>query len=199
MAHTVTVAERPRRRPRTALVVIGVPVVVIGVTAAFGGLRAAPTGPAKTAVGRPIDQGPFTVTALNARTADVKQFSGPPKHSLIVTARVVNTSAKSWGIVTFLGGVVAEPKPGRYADADPMDSIGMISGAKTSDLHPRLPLDVQLVWALPAGTNPGDVTLAFRKWTYGQSFTNDTFDWTVTKQSPFTAKVTLPVRAGARS
>jgi hypothetical protein len=176
--------------------VLGVAALVIGVTAAFGGLRAAPGGPAKGTPGRPIDQGPFTVTVQNARTADVKQFSGPPKHSLVVTMRVLNTSAKSLGIISLLSGVVAEPKPGRYVDADTMDSTGVIAGAKTSYIHPRLPIDVQLVWALPANTTPPAVTLAFRKWAYGQSFTTDTFDWTVTKQSPFTAKVTLPVQAG---
>lgn len=176
--------------------VLGVAALVVGVTAAFGGLRAAPTGPAKGTVGRPIDQGPFTVTVLGARTADVKQFSGPPKHSLVVTVRVLNRSAKSFGMISLLEGVVAEPKPGRYVDADTMDSTGVIAGAKTSYIHPRLPLDVQLVWVLPANTTPPAVTLAFRKWAYGQSFTTDTFDWTVTKQSPFTAKVSLPVQAG---
>lgn len=196
MAHISPATEEPRRRLWTTLGVLGAAALVIGVTAAFGGLRAAPSGPAKVAVGRPIDQGPFTVTVLSVRTTEVKQFAGPAQHTLVITARVVNTSAKSLGIVSLLDGVAAEPKPGRYVDADLMASIGMIAGAKTSDLHPRLPLDVQLDWDLPANTTPPAVTLAFRQWTYGQSFSSDVFDWTVTKQSPITAKVTLPVRAG---
>jgi hypothetical protein len=198
LAHTIP-AEGPRRGLWTAAGAIGVLAVVVGVTAAFGGLRAAPTGPVTTAVGRPIEQGPFTVTVLNARTADVKQFSGPPKHGLIVTARVVNTSTKTWGILSFLGGVAAEPTPHRYLDADAMESSGVISGGKTSYIHPRLPVDVELVWALPAGTTPRTVTLGLRRWAYGQSFSTDVFEWTVDKAAPFAAKVTLPVRAGERS
>jgi hypothetical protein len=192
-------AERPRRGLRTTAGAVGVLAVVVGATAAFGGLRRAPAGPVTTPAGKPIDQGPFTVTVLNARAADIKRFGGPPKHSLIVTVRVVNTSAKSWGIVSFIGGVAAEPKPHRYADADPMDSGGKIAGATTSYLHPHLPLDVELVWALPAGTPPRTVTLGFRKWAYGQGFSTDVFEWTVGKTSPFAAKVTLPIRAGEGS
>jgi hypothetical protein len=43
------------------------------------------------------------------------------------------------------------------------------------------------------------VTVALRKWEYGQSFTTDTFYWSVTKQSPIMAKVSVPVRTGATS
>jgi hypothetical protein len=173
--------------------------VLIGVTAVFGGLRGRPNGPAKATAGHTIDQGLFKVEALSAHLQQIRQFSGPAKNALVMTAHVTNLDHKSRGVSDFLDGVAAEPQPGRYASADPGESTGRIAGSDTTEIHPGMPIDVQVVWTLPDRAAPRSVTVAFRQWSYGQSFTTDVFEWSVTKTSPVTAKVTLPVRAGARS
>jgi hypothetical protein len=113
--------------------------------------------------------------------------------------RVTDLGDESYGIGSFVHGLAAEPKPGKYAEADIMRSEGDINGEDTSSIHPRLPVIVQAVWVLGNAAAPPNVTIALRTWSYGQSFTTDTFYWSVTKQSPIKAKVSVPVRQGATS
>jgi hypothetical protein len=122
-----------------------------------------------------------------------------PSNTLVVRMLVDDRTHDSYGIGTFLGGVAAEPKPKSFAEPDSMKSEGDVQGNDTSTIHPRLPVVVQVRWSLPEGTTPKSATIAFRTWAYGQGFTEDTFYWSVTKQSPLTATVTVPVRAGATS
>ncbi len=175
-------------------------VVVVSLTWVTGGLAAKPHGIPVVGVGRTVDQGLFAVQVLDARTGRMRMHRfDPEKNLLVVRMRVTDQGDRSFGIPSFLGGMTAEPRPGKYADPDIMGSEGDVQGHDTSTIHPRLPVVVQVRWPLPDGTSPRSVTLAFRTWNYGQGFTDDTFYWSVTKQSPITAKVSLPVRTGATS
>lgn len=178
---------------------IAAAVVMLAVVGVLGGFRAQPGGPVRVTPGRVVDLGLFKVQITDARAGPIKLHSfDPAKNLLLVRMRVTNVGDKSYGMSSFTDGVVAEPRPGKYVSPDFMDSAGYIDGGMTSSIHPRLPITVQLVWPL-GNASPRTVTLALRQWTYGQSFTTDEFYWSVDKQAPFNAKVTLPVRQGATS
>jgi hypothetical protein len=196
--HTAT--EPRRRRPPVLLVVAGALAVVTAVTWAAGGLRARPGGPIVAKPGSVVSQGLFDVQVMDARAGRMKlgEFD-PLANLLVVRMRVTNRGGESYGVSSFVGGVAAEPHPGSYLQADIMRSQGDIQGEVTTSIDPRLPVVLQVVWPLGNATAPSTVTLALRKWEYGQSFTTDTFYWSVTKQSPITAKVSVPVHAGATS
>ncbi|MGH3380370.1 MAG: hypothetical protein ACRDP6_37110 [Actinoallomurus sp.] len=182
------------------LAVMGVLAVLLAVAGVFGGFRAQAGGPVAVKAGSTVDQGLFHVQVMDARSGRMKLSSFDPlRNLLLVRMRVTNTGDKSFGISSFLDGVAAESKPGTYLQPDFTASEGDIDGQVTSSIHPRLPVTVQLVWPLGNATAPRTVTLALRQWDYGQSFTSDTFYWSVTKQSPIKAKVAVPVRMGATS
>jgi hypothetical protein len=190
-------APKPRRT-RIVLAVLGVLVLLVAVTAATGGLRAQPHGPKRTVAGHTVNQGLFDVQIMDARAGQIKlaEFS-PAANLLIVRMKVTNLGDKSYGISSFVEGVPAEPKHGRFAEADLMGSRAQIEGQPTTELHPRLPAVVEAVWRLGNAPAPSTVTVALRSWEYGQGFTSDEFYWSVTKESPLTAEVTVPVRPGA--
>jgi hypothetical protein len=183
------------------LVVLAVLLVLTAVLWAAGGLRARASGPVAVRPGGVADQGAFAVQVLDARAGHMKTSDFEPvANLLVVRMRVTNRADRSYGIVSFLQGIVAEPRPGRYVKADVMKSEGHIGDEVTSTIHPRLPVTVELVWPMGDATPaPRTVKLALRRWEYGQSFTTDTFYWSVTSVSPIAATVTVPVRAGATS
>jgi hypothetical protein len=191
---------KPRRRLRASLVIIGLLVVLAAITGAAGGLRAQPHGPVQSVAGRTVNQGVFDVQILDARSGRMKLSSfDPVSNLLIVRMRVTDLGDKSFGVSSFIQGVAAEPKPGKYAEPDLMASQGDIDGQETDEIHPRLPVVVQVVWKLGDAIAPRTLTVALRLWEYGQSFTTDEFYWSVTKQSPIKAEVKVPVRLGATS
>jgi hypothetical protein len=175
-------------------------VVLTAVIWVAGGLKAQPGGPVASKPGRTIGQGLFNVQIMDARAGRMKINSFDPlANLLVVRMRVTNLGDQSYGISSFLGGIAAEPQHGKYLEADFMRSQGYANDQVTSSIHPRLPVVVQLVWPLGNATAPRTATLALRTWEYGQSFTTDTYYWSVTKQSPISAEVAVPVRAGATS
>jgi hypothetical protein len=182
------------------LAVLGVLALLIAVAGVFGGLKAQNSGPQRATAGKTVDQGLFDVQIMDARAGRMRLSSFDPiSNLLLVRMRVTNQGKQTYGVSTFLDGIAAEPKPHRYVAADLMKSEGDAAGEETSSLHPHLPVIVQAVWPLPEGTTPSSVTVALREWDYGQSFTTDTIYWSVTKQSPIQAEVSVPVRAGATS
>jgi hypothetical protein len=182
------------------LVILGALVLLTAVTWAVGGLKAHPGGPVQTKVGRVVGQGLFDVQIMDARAGRMKINSFDPlTNLLVVRMRVTNLGDRSFGIASFLEGVAAEPRHGKYVTPDFMRSQGYAGDQVTSSIHPRLPVTVQLAWPLGNATAPRTATLALRTWEYAQSFTTDTFYWSVTKQSPIAAEVAVPVRAGATS
>jgi hypothetical protein len=200
VAHHDRSETTPRRKPTVLLSVVGVLTVTIALAGAFGGLGARPSGPDVVSPGATVDQGLFKVQVLDARSGRFKIGAfGKADNKLIVRTRVTNTGDRSWGVGSFLSGLVAEPKPGKYVQADLMQSNGDLLGGTTTEIHPRLPVVVQLVWPLPETTTPRSVTLALRAWQHGQAFSSNEISWSVTSTSPVTATVTLPVRPGATS
>jgi hypothetical protein len=190
----------PRRRPRVFLMVVAGLVVLLAVTGATGGLKAKPGGPTAAKPGGVVGQGLFDVQVMDARAGRMKLNTfDTPANLLLVRMRVTNVGDQSYGVSAFLDGVAAEPRHGRYLQPDLTRSTVLIEGKPTTEIHPRLPVVLQLAWPLGDATAPSVATLALRKWEYGQSFTTDTFYWSVTKQSPITAEVAVPVRAGATS
>jgi hypothetical protein len=190
----------PRRGPLVTAAVAGALALLVAVLGVLGGLDTRSSTPPRVGPGATVDQGLFKVQVLDARAGRIKVNSfEPAKNVLITRLRVTNLGDRSRGVSTFLAGLVAEPAPGRQVAADSMDSEGKVGDANTTEIHPRLPVEVQALWSLPTGTAPRSVTLALRTWVYGQSFTSDTFDWTVGKASPLTARAVLPVRTGATS
>jgi hypothetical protein len=182
------------------LVIVAALVLLTAVLWVAGGLRAQPGGPVAAGPGRVVGQGLFDVQVMDARAGRMKiNTFDPPANLLVVRMRVTNLGKESYGISSFLNGVAAEPQHGKYLAADLMRSQGYARDQVTSYIHPRLPMTVQLVWPLGDATTPRTATLALRRWEYGQSFTTDTFYWSVTKQSPIAAEVAVPVRAGATS
>lgn len=174
--------------------------VLLAVTWAAGGLKAQPSGPAAARPGAVVGQGLFDVQVMDARAGRMKISAfDTPANLLVVRMRVTDLGGQSYGLSSFLDGVAAEPKPGRYVQPDLMRSQGVIGGQPTSEIHPRLPVVVELVWPLGDATAPRTATVALRTWDYGQSFTTDTFYWSVTKESPITAEVAVPVRTGVTS
>jgi hypothetical protein len=182
------------------LVVVAALAILIAGTWAAGGLRAQPSGPASGRPGAVMNQGLFDIQILDARAGSMKLHEfDPAANLLIVRMRVTDLGGESYGVGSFIHGIVAESKPGKYVEADYMRSEGDVNGEETSSIHPRLPVVVQVVWVLGNAAAPPKVTVALRTWEYGQSFTTDTFYWSVTKQSPIKAKVSVPVRQGATS
>jgi hypothetical protein len=175
----------PRSKRRVLLVVVAVLAILTAGIWAAGGLRAQPSGPE---------------SGLDARAGNMKLHEfDPAANILVVRMRVTDLGKESYGIGSFVHGIVAEPHPGKYAEADLMRSEGDIDGQETSTIHPRLPVTVQVVWVLGNAAAPTKITVALRTWEYGQSFTTDTIYWSVTKQSPIKAEISVPVRQGATS
>lgn len=196
MPPTDSDGEGPRRRPLGAAVGVGVPALLLGVAAIFGGLRAQATGPVKAAAGSTVDQGLFKVAVLDAHLERRKSdLSGTTAKVLVVRMHVALKDGTSHGLDEFLDGMVAEPKPGVYVDADQSMTIGRIAGAATTGIHPRMPIDVLAAWPIPATATPRTVTIALRRWAHQQGFTSPTYYWYAGKSSPYAATVTLPVRA----
>jgi hypothetical protein len=189
-----------RRRPRVLVSVVIVLAVATAVAWVTGGLRAKPSAIAMVGPGKVVDQGLFKVRILDARAGVLKVHSfDTPANLLVVRMQVTDVGDQSYGISSFLNGLVAESKPGTYVQADLMQSEGDVHGSLTSTIHPRLPVTLQVRWKLPKDTTPRSVAIVLRQWSYGQGFTDETFYWNVTKDSPIAAKVTVPVRAGATS
>jgi hypothetical protein len=198
VAHLDEPGTKHRRRPYV-LTGVGVAVLMLAVAGVLGGFRSQPSGPETAGPGAVVQQGLFDVQVTDARAGRMKLSTyDPVRNLLLVRMRVTDLGKQSYGISTFLSGVVAEPKPGTYLAPDLLGSEGYIEGQVTSTLHPRIPITVQLVWPL-GDANPQRVTLALREWSYGQSFTSDEYYWSTGKSSPVKAKVTLPVRRGATS
>lgn len=188
------------RRLVVSVIVAGAFLLVTAGLWAAGGLRARPSGPEQVRAGHAVNQGLFDVQVIDARAGRLKLGSfDPPANLLAVRMKVTDTGDQSYGVSTFLDGVAAEPRHGTYLDADLMRSQGYAGNQVTSTIHPRLPVTLQLVWVLGGSTAPRTVRLALREWEYGQGFTTDEFSWSVSKQSPITAEVTVPVHTGARS
>lgn len=186
------------RRPLVWLGVVVALAVVVALTWVTGGLAAKPHTVPVLGPGRTVDQGLFAVQVLDARAGRMRTHEfDPEKNLLVVRVRVTDQGERSYGVSSFAGGVAAEPHLGAYAEPDPMRSEGDVQGHDTSTIHPRLPVVVQLRWPLPRTAAPSSVTLVLRAWDHGQSFTDDTFSWSVGKRSPIRAKVTVPVRTGA--
>lgn len=178
---------------------IAVAVVMLGVVGALGGFRSKPGGPDTVKPGAVVHQGLFDVQVTDARAGQLKINSfDPGRNLLLLRMRVTNLGRQSYGITTFMDGLAAEPKPGKYLQPELMDSQGYIDGQVTSTIHPRLPITVQLVWPL-GDAHPRSVTLALREWTYSQGFTSDEYYWSSGKGAAIKAKVTLPIRQGATS
>lgn len=201
---TVTIGpvSAVEKRSRSGLPAVAGVLAVLGlatgVTAALGGLRREPSGPARTGPGQPVDVSLFKVVPLDARMTTIREYGGPPKNAVTVRAQVTDLGDRSWGITSFLDGVSAEPRPGRLADPDGLESTGVIAGEQTAEIHPRMPIEVRMVWTLPKGLSLRNLTVVFRQWSYGQSFTSDEFEWTIGHGSPVAAEVTFPVRPGGR-
>ncbi len=200
VAHTPDTETAPRRKPRVALVVLGALVILVAVVWVAGGLRAQPNAIAAVRPGATVDQGAYAVRVLDARAGRMKiNTYDAPANILVVRMLVTDQTPDSHGVGTFLEGVAGEPKPGSFIAPDTMKSEGDVQGNDTSTIHPRLPVIVQVRWPLAEDTTPSTVKIAFRSWAYGQGFTDDDFNWTVTKQSPIKATVSVPVRTGATS
>jgi hypothetical protein len=182
------------------LVVVAVLAILTAGIWAAGGLRAQPSGPESGRPGAVVNQGLFDIQILDARAGTMKLHEfDPAANILVVRMRVTDLGKESYGIGSFVHGIAAGPRPGKYAEADLMRSEGDINGEETSTIHPRLPVTVQVVWVLGNTAAPPKITVALRTWEYGQSFTTDTIYWSVTKQSPIKAEISVPVRQGATS
>jgi hypothetical protein len=178
---------------------IAVAVVMLAVVGVLGGFRARPGGPDTAKPGTVVHQGLFDVQVTDARAGRLKLSTyDPVRNLLLVRMRVTNLGNQSYGLSTFMDGVAAEPKPGKFLQPDFLGSQGYIGGQVTSTIHPRMPITVQLVWPL-GDASPRSVTLVLREWSYGQSFTSDEYYWSSGKSAPVKADVTLPVREGATS
>ena len=189
-----------RRKWPVVLAISGALAILVAVTGVFGGLREQDSGPYQAKPGATVDQGVFDVQVLDVRAGHMKLHEFDQAANLLIARmRVTNRGDQSYGVGSFVHGIAAEPKSGTYAEADVMRSEGVINGEETGSIHPRLPVIVQVVWALGNAAAPPKVTVALRTWEYGQSFTTDTLYWSVTKQSPITAKVSFPVRQRATS
>jgi hypothetical protein len=192
--------EAKPRRLRVTLIVIGALALLAAVTWAAGGMRPRSAGPVRTVAGRTVNQGLYDVQVLDARSGRIKPDSySPPANLLLVRMRVTDLGDKSYGVGSFIEGVAVELSPGKYLPADFVNSSGYVYGQKTTEIHPRLPVEVTVVWQLGTATVPRTVPVALKLWEYDQSFTTDEFNWSVTKQSPIKAKVSVPVRLGATS
>lgn len=199
MAPNAPAQNTRRRRLPVTLGVAGLLALVIGVTAAFGGLGDKPDGPVRAAPRTTVDQGLFDVKVLKAQAGPTDAGFGKKKNALTVWMHVANKDKETRSLTEFMDGVATEPSLAKYGRADFLMSTGESEGQTTTAIHPRMPIDVKLVWPLPNNTALRSVTVDFRKWEYGQSFTTDQFEWTVYSGSPIAAKVTLPVRAGGGS
>jgi hypothetical protein len=178
---------------------IAVAVAMLAVAGVLGGFRARPGGPGTAKPGTVVNQGLFDVQITDARAGRMKLSTyDPVRNLLLVRMRVENLGKQSYGVSTFMDGIVAVPKPGKYLQADFLGSQGYIGGEETSTIHPRMPITVQLVWPL-GDASPRSVTLALREWSYSQSFTTDEYYWSSGKSAPVKVNVTLPVREGATS
>ncbi len=140
--------------------VAAVAIIAVGVTAALGGFRKATVKSTlpQYGSGQTVDNGALRITPLRAWVA--RHQPGRPaydfvkKHYLVLQLRVENTTNTS--STTFLSqDVVLLPtdlKRGAKSDGIKSNleqyardhSIGV-------DLHPRLPVEVDLVWELPPG------------------------------------------------
>jgi hypothetical protein len=196
--HSDESAEETRRRPLvwlTVLATLGGAVTVLGMA---GGLAATPGKPRQAGPNTAVDQGRFTVTVLGARVGMVKGlFSQAAKRSLIVKMRVVNNGTDTASVdVSFVHGLVGEPKPGTYKEVPDGNATATTSdGSKTSSIEPGLPVTAEVSWELPAGTTPAKMTLALRQWEYHPGFTDVEYIWFMTKSSPVMAEITVPVQA----
>ena len=197
MSPTPPPGKRSRPRLLVTAATLGAFGLVIAVAAVFGGLRAQPHDPAKGGAGTSFDQGLFTVELLDAGTGHEKSaLDNKRTKVLAVRMRVTLKDDTSHAVSEFLDGVMAEPKPGSYVAADTMLTTGLIGGESTSEIHPRMPIEVRAVWKIPETSAPSTVTIALRQWDYRQGFTTPEYYWYAGKSSPYTAKVGLPVRAG---
>ncbi|MCO5996140.1 hypothetical protein [Actinoallomurus rhizosphaericola] len=189
--------DRTRPRLRVTAATLGAFGLVIAVVAVFGGLRAQSHAPAKGGPGKTFDQGLFTVDVLDARTGhDKNAFGGGRTKVLAVRMRVAVKDVRSHSVFEFLEGVMAEPKPGSYVAADNELTTGLIGGQKTSEIHPRLPIEVRAVWKIPETSAPTTVTVALRQWVYKHGFFDSAYYWYAGKDSSYAAKVGVSVQAG---
>jgi hypothetical protein len=185
-------AEESRRRGLTPAVA-GVFLLLTAVLWATGGLRATANGPLRAKPGVAVNQGRFTVTVKSARIGQVNEKLGSGRVSaLVVRLTVVNNDKETVSLTGDLeDGFAGEPRPGTYLE--PTDIIGYAGGAETGMVQPGLPVEAEAVWELKPGTAPEQITVALRRWEYGSGFTELRKRWSVSKQSPMTATVTLAV------
>jgi hypothetical protein len=194
------VESRTRRKLLVTGGVLFALIIFTAVSWLFGGLRAVsrpiPAQPANTW----IDQGRFRVQVLGARAGLLEAgLAAKKENTLVVRMRVTNTADESATSGEFGRGITAQSGPGRPANRV-RDSEILVSGGSEGYFHPRMPVQVDLIWPLPKDLSLPRVTIALKNWEYVENpFGGSDPYWAMTKDSPTIATVTLPVQQGATS
>jgi hypothetical protein len=174
--------------------------IFTAVSWATGGLRAAsssaPAEPAKTW----IDQERFRVQVLGARAGVMEAgLAAKKQNTLLVRMLVTNMADESATSLEFGRGITAQSGPGRPANRVE-DSEIVVAGGREGYFHPRIPVQVDLIWPLPNDIKLPRVTISLRRWEYVENpFSGADPYWAMHKDAPTVATVTLPVQHGATS
>ncbi|KAB8173570.1 hypothetical protein [Microbispora catharanthi] len=205
-----------RRRPVLVPVALALAVVVIGVTAAFGGLKDAPDAPPPTvSPGDTIDQGQFRTQFIKAIDITEKGDFDTTKRYLELVLKVTNMGKEtaSVGVIPDSGkyspfgsfaGSLLRTRPEIKTKYGPQVSV-LSLGVESHQLHPGITTTVVVKYELePTATAPTEISLDVGSFEYEQlGLLNQGHDWQLVGErkddkGPFepevAAQITLPVR-----
>ncbi len=205
-----------RRRPVLVPVALALAVVVIGVTAAFGGLKDAPDAPPPTvSPGDTIDQGQYRTQFIKAIDTTEKGDFDTTKRYLELVLKVTNMGKEtaSVGVIPDSGkyspfgsfaGSLLRTRPEIKTKYGPQVSV-LSLGVESHQLHPGITTTVVVKYELePTATAPPEISLDVGSFVYEQlGLLNQGQAWQLAgaykdDNGPFepevAAQITLPVR-----
>ncbi|MER7211730.1 hypothetical protein [Streptosporangium sp. NPDC000239] len=201
--------ESTRRRPVAVPVAALVVATGLGVTAAFGGLAEAPKEPPKQlGPGATVDQGEFTTTFVESRTAfQPDEYGGEGKRFLEVVMKVTNKGEKTTTVGSpwsgtqrglLFGAGLLKVTPELKTPYGPLTSVAA-EGVPSQQLHPGVPSTVVIKYQLTDGQRaPQQVKLDVGTFEFNEGFSHE-LGWVLVSEDPkgpptVAAQVTLPVQ-----
>ncbi|MEV4097237.1 hypothetical protein [Streptosporangium saharense] len=201
--------ENRRRRPVAVPIAALVAATGLGVTAALGGLAEAPQEPPKQlGPGATVDQGEFTTTFVESRTAfQPDTYGGAGKHFVEIVLKVTNKGDKTVQVGSpwygkerglLFGAGLLKVTPEIKTPYGPLSSVAT-QGVPSQQLHPDVPSTVVIKYQLTEGQRaPQQVKLDVGTFEFNEGFSHE-LGWVLVSEDPsgpptVAAQVTLPVR-----
>ncbi|GAA2831383.1 hypothetical protein [Kribbella solani] len=173
--------------------VIGAVVLLLAVSAVFGGLKKAGEETPQVAAGDAIDAGRFDVTVQRVvAVKDLKPLFTPDQGGALIAVVTKLKVTDATGTTPPLDLIRLVGVPGVDETARPLGTTNLRDQTMNPVLTPDAAEDVAYVWKLPKATDlPTEVHLTVQGYSFGESILDHHDKWS---QDKLAAESTVPVK-----